>query len=438
MRKGYAGLYTCGPTVYDFAHIGNLRTYIFEDVLQRTLEYGGYKVKHIMNITDVDDKTIRESKARGELLKNFTRNYELEFKKDLELLNIEKPTKFTRATEYIPEMIRLINVLLKSGVAYTKEGSTYFSVSKFRDYGKLARLDKKGLKVGARVDMDEYEKNQAQDFVLWKAKRPGEPSWKAPFGEGRPGWHIECSAMSMKNLGKKFDIHAAAVDLIFPHNENEIAQSEAATGEKPFVKYWVHGEHLLVDGKKMSKSLKNDFTLRDIADKNINLLAFRYLMLTAHYRTQLNFTLESLLAAQNSLYKLYDFVRLLKTKPRQIVLKNLAVALPDFKKTIFDDLNTPKALSLIWNLIHKYNKSPAKFNSKEVLNLLYDFDKILGLGFKDIKADFAPLEIARLTEKREEYRKNKDWAKADEIRRKIKKLGYIIEDSPDGSIIKKV
>ncbi len=437
LKKGFVGLYTCGPTVYDYAHIGNLRTYVFEDILRRTLEYGGYRVKQIMNITDVDDKTIKGAHTAAEPLKKFTKKYENLFKEDLKKLSIEFPNAFTRATEYIPEMIKLISVLLKKGYAYQKEGSVYFNISKFKKYGALAHLDKKGLKAGARVDVDEYQKNEAQDFVLWKGKKTGEPFWKAPFGLGRPGWHIECSAMSMENLGKSFDIHAAGVDLIFPHHENEIAQSEAATSKK-FVKYWVHGELLLIDGKKMSKSLGNFYTLRDLEKKGFNTLAFRYLMLTAHYRSQLNFTRESLQAAENSLDRLYDFVRLLKTKPPQVVLKNLAVVLPNFKKAIFNDLDTPKALTIVWNLIHEYNKNPNTYSAKEILSLLYDFDKVLSLGFKNIKSAATPFEITQLAEKREEYRKNKNWAKADEVRNKIKKMGYLVEDTPTGSAIKKV
>jgi len=314
LRKDWVGLYTCGPTVYNYAHIGNLRTYIFEDVLRRALEYAEYKVKHVMNITDMDDKTIRDAVAAKKSLKEFTAFYTKEFFKDLKSLNILPALEYPLATKHIPLMIKLIEKLLKKGLAYKIGGSVYFDVSKFKYYGKLSRLKKRDLKIGARVDTDEYAKKSGEDFVLWKAKKENEPFWDSPFGKGRPGWHIECSAMSMKYLGASFDIHAGGVDLLFPHHENEIAQSEAATGKK-FVKYFVEGEHLTVDGRKMSKSLGNIFTLRDLAKKGFNPLAFRYLVLGAHYRSRLNFTSESLKAAQNSLERLREFVRILNSSP---------------------------------------------------------------------------------------------------------------------------
>src|SRR3989344_5943968 len=294
LKKGVVRMYTCGPTVYGYVHIGNFRSFIFEDILRRVLQTRSYKVKHIMNVTDVDDKTIIASQKAGKELGEFTKFYEKTFEEDLKKLNILSPTKpLARATEHIPEMVALIQKLLQRKYAYEKDGSVYFDVSRFARYGKLAHLDKKGLKAGARVDVDEYAKNAAQDFALWKAKKDGEPSWPAPFGEGRPGWHIECSSMSLTYLGQPFDIHAGGVDLIFPHHENEIAQSEAAIG-KPFVRYWLHGEHLLVDGHKMSKSLGNAFTLRTLEEKGFSPLDFRYLTLSAHYRSKLNFTWQSL------------------------------------------------------------------------------------------------------------------------------------------------
>ena len=284
LRTERVGLYTCGPTVYNYAHIGNLRTYIFEDILRRTLAYGGYKVRHVMNITDVEDKIIRDSQKSGKNIFEFTAPYERAFLEDLEKLGIARAWKYPKATAHVPEMIRLIQTLLKKGLAYQTEGSVYFDISKFRNYGRLSRLKKRGLKSGARVSADEYAKDDAQDFALWKAAVPGEPAWQTPFGEGRPGWHIECSAMAMRYLGATLDIHAGGVDLIFPHHENEIAQSEGATG-KPFARFFIEGEHLLVDGQKMSKSLGNVFTLRDIETRHVNPLAFRYLTLTAHYRS---------------------------------------------------------------------------------------------------------------------------------------------------------
>ncbi|MBI5732080.1 MAG: cysteine--tRNA ligase, partial [Candidatus Magasanikbacteria bacterium] len=304
------GLYTCGPTVYDFAHLGNLRTYIFEDILKRVLLAQGYQVKQVMNLTDVDDKTIKAARESGKALKEITDFYAGAFKKDIKKLNIIFPDKFAPATGYIKEMTTAIQNLLRKGVAYKKGGSVYFSIRKFKPYGRLARLDKEGLKAGARVETDEYEKENPADFALWKAWSPsdGKIFWKTALGKGRPGWHIECSTISAKELGQPFDIHAGAVDLIFPHHENEIAQAEAISGKK-FANFWLHGEHLLAEGQKMAKSLNNFYTLRDLEQKGFNPLAFRYLALTSHYRSQLNFTWDSLKAAANALNSLYGFLR---------------------------------------------------------------------------------------------------------------------------------
>ncbi|MDO8443527.1 MAG: cysteine--tRNA ligase, partial [Candidatus Azambacteria bacterium] len=307
LRPKQVGFYACGPTVYDYAHIGNLRTYIFEDILKRTLEYNEYKVNLVVNITDVEDKIIRESAKAGKSISDFVKPYEKAFFDDLKKLNIEKAWKYPKATKHIKEMLKIISALLKKGLAYESGGSIYFALSKFKSYGKLSGLKNRELKTGARVDVDEYDKTNAEDFVLWKAAKNNEPSWNASFGKGRPGWHIECSAMSMRYLGETFDIHGGAIDLLFPHHENEIAQSEGATG-KPFVKYFIEGEHLSVNGEKMSKSLGNIFNLRDLEAKKFEPLAFRYLALTAHYRSKLNFTWESLQASQNALNNLQEAV----------------------------------------------------------------------------------------------------------------------------------
>src|SRR3989344_361800 len=290
LKNKKAGLYTCGPTVYNPAHIGNLRTYIFEDVLKKILIYNGYGIKHVMNITDVEDKIIKKAQTEGKTLKETTGPFVKIFFEDIKKMNILKADAYPRATETIKEITRLIAVLLKNGYAYKgSDGSIYFDISKFKNYGLLSGLKTKKRKRDGRISADEYGKKEAVDFALWKAARPKEPSWPSPFGNGRPGWHIECSAMSMKYLGERFDIHCGAVDLIFPHHENEIAQSEAATGKK-FVNYWIEGEHLLANGRKMSKSLGNFYTLRDIEKRGFNPLSFRYLILTSHYRSQLNFT----------------------------------------------------------------------------------------------------------------------------------------------------
>lgn len=433
IRQDRVGLYTCGPTVYNFVHIGNLRTFIFQDVLKKALRLAGYRVRHIMNTTDVDDKTIKGAREAKEDLIEFTRRYEEVFRADLKKLNIQPPNTLARATEHIPAMIKLIQRLLVRGIAYKKEGSVYFSVNKFKDYGKLARLDKKGLKIGVRIDVDEYSKDQVQDFVLWKGKKNGEPFWRAPFGEGRPGWHIECSAMSMKYLGETFDLHTAGVDLIFPHHENEIAQSEAATGKK-FVRYWMHGEHLLVDNQKMSKSLHNFYTLRDIENK-FNPLAFRYLIMGSHYRSKLNFTWESMDAGQRSLERIYGFVgNLISSQaPTTIIAqKSLAKYEKDFAKAILDNLDTPKALAVFWKLIRDYRKTPANFRPKGVLRLIYDFDRVLGLGLRDAKPKDIPAQIQELVRRREEYRKKGLWKEADTVRERVAALGYGIEDTQSG------
>lgn len=443
LHKGRVGLYTCGPTVYNYAHIGNLRTYIFEDVLRRAFEHEGYRVNHVMNSTDVDDKTIAGAKKAGTTLRTFTRRYETYFKNDLKKLNILSTTRLARATEHIKEMIREIKILKALGVAYLREGSVYFDVSKFRTYGKLSRLDRKGLKKGARVESDEYGKSEAQDFVLWKAKKDSEPSWPSPFGPGRPGWHIECSAMARKYLGQPFDIHAGGVDLVFPHHENEIAQAEAAH-QKPFVRYWLHGEHLLVSNQKMSKSLGNMFTLRDIEAEHVSALAFRYFALMAHYRSPLNFTWEALGGAERSLESLYDFVKDIKATAQKKSAnrrnkKNVSLVSyqKQFWEVLTDDLNTPQALAVIWELIHEYHKNPEGFDSKAVYRLFCDFDTALGLQLKKVKAEKIPLQIQALLKERERARKERDFAKSDSIRAHISSLGWHVNDTPAGPRLKK-
>ena len=437
LKRGQVGLYTCGPTVYNFAHIGNLRTYVFEDVLRRTLEYSGYRVRHVMNLTDVDDKTIRDSEEACVSLAAFTEKYTNFFFEDVKQLNILPAWKYPKATAHIKEMTALIAVLLKKGIAYRAEDGVYFDISKFKTYGKLSRVKDRSLKAGTRVAADEYDKNETHDFALWKLKSGNEPSWPAPFGEGRPGWHIECSAMSMKYLGPSFDIHAGGVDLIFPHHENEIAQSEGAIG-KLFVKYFVEGEHLLVDGKKMAKSLGNFFTLRDIETKGFNPLAFRYLILTAHYRSKLNFTWESLKAAEESLRRLQEFIRDLKVRKRE---KRKTKPLTEFKKAfetaIFDNLDTPRALAVIWKLIREHNKTPGSFDARAVLKLLFSLDEVLGLRLKDVKAEVIPPTIAKLVKRREALRKSGNWAEADKIRDKLASLGWRVKDTEIGSQLSK-
>ncbi|PIZ44999.1 cysteine--tRNA ligase [Candidatus Wolfebacteria bacterium CG_4_10_14_0_2_um_filter_39_18] len=435
-----AQIYTCGPTVYNYAHLGNLRTYVFEDILRRALEINGYKIKQITNITDVEDKIIKKARQEKKEISQITRPYEKIFFEDLEKLNIEKAERYPRATEHIKEIINLISVLMKKGFAYQVEDkSVYFKISKFKNYGKLSRL-KKRRAVG-RIDSDEYKKDDVQDFVLWKSAKSNEPFWSSPWGAGRPGWHIECSAMSMKYLGKTLDIHAGGVDLIFPHHENEIAQSEAATGKK-FSKFWIHGEHLLVDGEKMSKSLGNIFTLRDLKKKGVNFLAFRYLLLGTHYRKKLNFTWQSIIASQNSLNRLYRHVNdFAAQNPPTSKLRRASKKLADqYKKdfiaTINDDLNTSKALSIVWEVIKEKN-----LPGREKRELLIGFDKVLGLGLKDIrpkKTAIIPRKIKDFVQKRELLRNNKQFIQADALRKQIEKLGYIVKDTSSGPLINRI
>lgn len=433
LKSRRVGFYACGPTVYNYAHIGNLRTYIFEDVLKRVLEFNGYKVKHVMNITDVEDKIILASKKAKKNILDFVKPYEKAFFGNLKSLNIKKAWKYPKATRHIKDMIKIIETLLKKGLAYKIGGSIYFDIFKFKPYGHLSGLKNQKLKAGARVNVDEYNKTNAKDFVLWKTAKIGEPSWNAPFGKGRPGWHIECSAMSTKYLGETFDIHAGAVDLIFPHHENEIAQSEGATG-KPFVKYFIEGEHLLVDSEKMSKSLGNIHTLRDIEAKGFDPLAFRYLVLTAHYRSKLNFTWKSLEAAQNALNKLQESVidsknQLLGNKLENKKFNNYR---EKFLNYINNDLETPRALALLWKIVKS-----KKLNAKTKYNLIIDFDKIFGFNLGKTKTAKISLTVLKLVKEREKYRQEKNFKTADKLRKKIESLGWLVEDAPKGPKLKR-
>ena len=443
LKDKIVGLYACGPTVYNYAHIGNLRTYIFEDILKRALEFNGYEVKYVMNITDVEDKIIRDSKKAKKNILDFVKPYEKAFFEDLKKLNIEKAYKYPKATRHIKEMIKIISALLRRGLAYKADDSIYFDIFKFKKYGRLSGLKSRelsakggpasGWKVGARVDVDEYGKADAEDFVLWKAAKADEPSWDAPFGKGRPGWHIECSAMSMKYLGETFDIHAGAVDLIFPHHENEIAQSEGLTG-KPFVKYFIEGEHLLVDSKKMSKSFGNIYTLINIKAKGFNPLAFRYLVLTAHYRSKLNFTWKSLEAAQNALNKLRESVLEIQKEAEKSALSktDFEKYRKEFLSYINDDLEMPRALALLWDIVKS-----EKLTAKTKYNLIIDFDKIFGLNLSKIKIEKIPPPVLKLVKEREKYRKEKNFAKSDKLRKKIESLGWLVEDAPEGPKLKR-
>ncbi len=443
IREGLAGLYTCGPTVYDLAHIGNFRAYVFEDLLHRYLEYRGFRVIRVMNITDVDDKTIKGSQKEGISLREFTDRYIAAFLEDMKKLRLKKPDYMPRATEHIPEMVSLIKKLLEKGYAYRKDGSIYFSISKFPSYGKLSGIDLSEIKPGARVDVDEYEKEDVKDFALWKEEKEG-VLWDTEIGRGRPGWHIECSAMSMKYLGESFDIHTGGVDNIFPHHENEIAQSEAATGKK-FVNYWLHCAHLLVNNEKMSKSKGNFYTLRDILNKGYNPVAIRYLLLSTHYRDPLNFTERALFQAENTVknyngfYQALDFCK--GERPNKSIKDAIEKARQGFTGGLDDDLNISLALSEIFNLMKQVNVSISEgslsiSDASDVKNFLEEIDSVLAI-LDDKKKIELTEEEKQLINEREKARKEKNFNKADEIRQLLKKKGIILEDTPYGTRWKK-
>lgn len=430
IKPGQVSIYSCGPTVYNLPHIGNYRAFLFNDILRRSLGFLGYKVTHIMNITDVDDKTIRDSQKEGKTLREFTSFYTKEFNRELELLNILPATKQILATDHIQEMIEMIEILKEKGFAYTGEdGSTYFSISKFKDYGTLSGVDiEKSNQTLSRIVSDEYEKDNPQDFALWKAwnLEDGTNYWEGSLGKGRPGWHIECSAMSTKYLGNHFDIHTGGIDLTFPHHENEIAQSVCAHGE-PFVNYWLHNEHILINGEKMSKSKGNQFTLFDITQKGYDPLDLRYFVLGAHYRTKVNLTWESLDAARNARIKLSRFIQDIK-KSGELNLKYEAT----FKQVLEHDLNTSEALATVWELIK--DGSISKEDKKETL---LHFDTVLGLGLGKISKPILPQEIQKLIEERDSARNQKDFTKSDEIRTKLEGLGYDVLDTNEGTKVYK-
>ncbi len=441
IKEGFVSMYSCGPTVYNFPHIGNYRAYVFSDFLKRYLLYKGFNVNHVMNITDVDDKTIRDSQKEGVSLKEFTTRYEKGFFEDLNALNIVPADYYPRATETVPEMIVIIKKLIENGIAYKGEdGSIYYHIEKFKDYGKLANIKVKDLKAGAsgRIKKDEYDKEHVQDFALWKSwdASDGDVFWETDVGRGRPGWHIECSAMSMKFLGESFDIHTGGVDLIFPHHQNEIAQSEGCT-DKKFVNFWLHNEWLLVDGKKMSKSLGNFYTLRDVLAKGFDPLSVRYLLLSTHYRQQLNFTFDGLDASKNALQRLKDLLIKLKNSNGEghDVSKLVSKIKKDFVKSLDDDLQISSALSVVFDFVREINTvidELSNSDARKVIDCFLDFDKVLGLSLDKVVSEELSDDIQDLVDKREEFRKNKDFKKADDIRDLLKSKGIVLEDTPQG------
>jgi cysteinyl-tRNA synthetase len=445
IEEGKVRMYSCGLTVYDYAHIGNLRAYVFVDLLRRWLEYRGFDVKHVMNVTDVDDKTIQGMQKEGISLKEYTQRYIDAFFDDLQMLNIEKAKIVPKATEHIKEMVKLVEVLIEKSYGYKGEdGSIYYAISKFKNYGKLSKMKLKELKVGARVKVDEYSKEQASDFALWRAWDPNgaDVFWETTLGKGRPGWHIECSAMSMKYLGETLDIHTGGVDNIFPHHENEVAQSEAVTGKK-FVNYWMHNEHLLIKGERMGKSLKNFYTLRDLLRMGYDPMVVRYLLMSTHYRKQLRFTFEGLEAAKNALQRLYAFMerlREVKSSEGGEEIKELTQKTrKDFEDAMDNDLDISKALAAMFNLVKEVNILIDKGlldrkGAEQVKDLMLDFDRVLGVlgDFWKQKEEKLPKKVEELIRKREEARKAKDWKTADAIRDGLQKMGIILVDTPEG------
>jgi cysteinyl-tRNA synthetase len=448
------GMYCCGPTVYDFAHIGNWRTFVFADLVRRYLEFKNFQVTHVMNITDIEDKIIKRVRETKTTLPAFTGKFEAAFFDDLKTLNCLSPHQTPRATEHIPEIISLIEKLIARGIAYkASDGSVYFSIEKYRgcgcNYGQLLKLNFDEMRAGERVKSDEYAKESIADFALWKSRAPddGEIFWPSPFGEGRPGWHIECSAMSMKILGTSFDLHLGGEDLIFPHHEDEIAQSEGAT-QKPFVKYWMHGAHLLVEGKKMSKSLGNFFTLRDLLAKGFTGREVRYLLLTAHYRETFNFTLDGLAGAKTALARIDECVAKLRERAADMLSleknpgQNSVISLlPSFTAALDEDLNISGAWGAMFEWIREVNRRLAEHSlsptaAETALTEWNKIDSVLGIGTKSETE--IPAEMLALAEARVAAKKAKDFKRADQIRDELKSKGWVVEDSPKGFKLKKL
>ncbi len=444
IEPGKVGLYTCGPTVYNYAHIGNFRAYIFEDILRRTLKYCGYQVTQVMNLTDVDDKTIRDSRERGMDLDSFTSEYKKAFFNDIETLGIEKAEHYPEATKHIGGMIKIIESLIDKGFAYIgDDSSVYFSIEKFPNYGCLAHIDMEGQRPGARVSADEYGKESVADFALWKhwVEDDGDVFWESPWGRGRPGWHIECSAMSMTLLGNHFDIHTGGIDNMFPHHEDEIAQSEASTGEK-FVNYWLHCSHLIVNGEKMSKSLGNFHTLRDLIDKGYSGREIRWLIMSAHYRQHLNFTFDGLSGTRSVLQRIDEFFIRLKELLKESdqgddkVKELIADTEFRFRSSIEDDLNISAALASFFDFMKEVNKlmDAKKIGgaaAEDLLNFCRNIDTVFG-ALQVEKEDEVPADILQMVEDRIQARTDRDFATADRLRDEITAKGWKIEDTAKG------
>ena len=454
-KPGEVRMYTCGPTVYDYAHIGNYRTFVFQDILRRFLKLRGFKLHHVMNLTDVDDRIIANAAAAGKNIRDYTEKFAQAFFEDCETLSIEAPEYWIRATDHIDDMVKLIQLLQQKSFTYAGDGSIYYRITKFPAYGKLSKIDLTGIQAGARVDNDRYEKESARDFALWKAPKPGEHFWETSIGLGRPGWHIECSAMAMKYLGETLDIHTGGIDLAFPHHENEIAQSEAATG-KPFARYWLHAEHLLVEGEKMSKSLGNFFTLRDLFAKGYKPSALRFALASVPYRKQLNFTFDGLKQATNSVDRLRNFADRLKqgkfpAGKQDGMFERISKAAEEFDAGLSDDLNTARALAAVFDLVRDANIAMDKGEFRQgdvaaVQQVLKSFDcvfavledsdaqKLKALGYGSAQAGLSDADIEKLVADRSVAKKKRDFAAADRIRKELADRGIILEDAKDGSV----
>jgi cysteinyl-tRNA synthetase len=443
MREGEVRMYFCGPTVWSYAQIGNFRSNICADILRRYLKFKGYKVTHVMNITDIEDRIIKLAQEASVTIDEYTAKYIEALWEDFDALGCERPDIAPRATRHIPEMVQIIHQLEERGHAYESEGSVYYRISSFPEYGKLSKINFAGNIAGAseRVDTDKYEKEDARDFALWKAaESPDEPAWETDLGRGRPGWHIECSAMSMKYLGQTFDIHAGGIDLVFPHHENEIAQSEGATGQR-FVNYWIHFEHLKVNGESMSKSKGNYYTFRDLVAKDFTPVAIRYFLLSVPYRKQLNFTFDGLRGAEKTVESLRDFLARLRearTEPGSNPQLREAArrALEEFTNGLDDDLNTSVALAAIHNLTREVNTAIADHalmedNKQEVIALIERFDTVLNI-FGESRAEMLDAEIQSLIDERQEARRRRDFTRADEIRDQLAAQGITLEDTKGG------
>lgn len=441
------GLYTCGPTVYDVAHIGNLRTYVFEDVLRRWLKYGhSLEVKQVMNITDVEDKIIKRSGARTPAeMKTWTKQFEDRFYQDLQALGVEPAEAYPKATDFMPQMINLVEQIMAAGLAYERDGSIYLDVAQYHakyGYGRLLNIDSDNFGKVSRIDADEYDKDAAQDFALWKAEAPDKPGWNSPWGYGRPGWHLECSVMAQAELGDSIDIHAGAVDLIFPHHENEIAQTKAATGQD-LARFWVHGEHLLVDGSRMGKSLDNFYTLDDVTSKGFEPLWLRFLFVSAHYRSKLNFTWESLTAAKEGTERIRVGLRRLAEEPVSESAR-APIAVGQFRQTfdraMDDDLNTPEALAVIFELISNLNAAfdagGIEADQRSELQGFFSYaDSVLGVVSAPVAA--VPAAVRKLLDSREKARNDGDYSQSDELREQILQEGWEVEDTPRGQRLRK-